>query len=148
MRSAHRYPEQRGTCSGGGVRVNRQPPEVVGGRQSVEGEYGAQSVRWDRKNQDLLSCLEHVCLIWIRSANSHTGQQPELRKQAGQMTPLSNPRSRTAAPLCVYGRRRSDHTNAEQAVMSAATARMAAGSRMNIATSNRGRGTMFLVCSM
>ena len=56
----------------------------------MEGEYGAQSVRWDRKNQDLLSCLEHVCLIWIRSANSHTGQQPELRKQAGQMTPLSN----------------------------------------------------------
>lgn len=30
-------------------------------------------------------CLEHVCLIWIRSANSHTGQRRELRKQAGQM---------------------------------------------------------------
>ena len=34
-----------------------------------------QSARRDWKNQNLLLCLEHVCLIWIRSANSHTGQQ-------------------------------------------------------------------------
>ena len=46
-----------------------------------------QSVRRDRKNQDLLSCLEHACLIWIRSANSHTGpQHMALLIEAGQMT--------------------------------------------------------------
>jgi hypothetical protein len=28
----------------------------------------------------LLSCIEHVCLIGIQSANSHAGQQPELRE--------------------------------------------------------------------
>ena len=26
--------------------------------------------------------------MWIQSANSHTGQQPELRKQAGQMAAI------------------------------------------------------------
>lgn len=50
-----------------------------------------QSVRRGLKNQYLLSCFEHVCLIWIRSANSHAGQQPELRKLAGQMAASDQP---------------------------------------------------------
>ena len=36
-----RADDEAGLQSSGGVRVNRQPPEAVGGRQSVEGEYGA-----------------------------------------------------------------------------------------------------------
>ena len=61
-----------------------------------------QSVRRDRKNQYLLSCLEHVCLIWIRSANSHTGQQRKLRKQAGQMA-ASDQRQYSKSPLAIRG---------------------------------------------
>lgn len=34
-----------------------------------------QSTRRDPKNQNTGLCLERVCLIWIGSANSHTGQQ-------------------------------------------------------------------------
>ena len=34
-----------------------------------------QSARRGRKNQMDSSCLEHALMIWLRSANSHTGPQ-------------------------------------------------------------------------
>lgn len=38
------------------------------------------------ENQEMFSCLEHARLIWIRSANSHTGPQHSmLHHEAGQM---------------------------------------------------------------
>ena len=33
------------------------------------------TVRWGRKNQGFPKCLQHAWVIWIRSANSHTGSQ-------------------------------------------------------------------------
>jgi hypothetical protein len=44
-----------------------------------------QSARRGWKNQANSERFERAYVIWIRSANSHTGQQPKLRKQAGQM---------------------------------------------------------------
>jgi hypothetical protein len=67
------------------VGLANKTADAVGGRQSVEGVWRNSSVRRDRKKQDLLLCLEHVCLILIRSANSHTGQEQKLHEQAGQM---------------------------------------------------------------
>ena len=81
-----RADDEAGLQSSGGVRfkpTSHQRPSEDGKR--CEGGYGATVGETGPVNQDLLLCLEHVCLIWIRSANSHTGQQPRLHQQAGQM---------------------------------------------------------------
>lgn len=52
----------------------------------VEGGYGATVGKTASENQEMFLCLEHSRLIWIRSANSHTGpQQAMLHLEAGQM---------------------------------------------------------------
>ena len=44
-----------------------------------------QSARRGWKNQCFPPCQEHALVMWIRSANSHTGQQLNAALQAGQI---------------------------------------------------------------
>jgi len=47
---------------------------------------GATVGKTGSENQEMFLCLEHARLIWIRSANSHTGPQLMLlHYEAGQM---------------------------------------------------------------
>jgi hypothetical protein len=49
-----------------------------------------QSVKRVRKTSNYPCALEHAFKIWIRSAHSHTGQQPRLHQQAGQKAASDN----------------------------------------------------------
>ena len=51
----------------------------------------AQRRRTGLENQDLPTCHVYAFVMWIQSANSHTGQQPCAAQQAGQMAAIDLP---------------------------------------------------------
>ena len=61
----------------------------------------AKQSRTGLENQDLPSCHAHAFVMWIQSANSHTGQQHHAALQAGQMAAID------LSPIQIYGLRSS-----------------------------------------
>ena len=64
-----------------------------------------QSVRRGRKNQGFPPCNQSTLrVIWIRSANSHTGSQlSSLHQEAGQMAASDKVHMPTRKPLALMG---------------------------------------------
>jgi hypothetical protein len=58
----------------------------------------------------MFSCLEHARLIWIRSANSHTGpQHSKLHHEAGQMAASDQRAIISKLPLAFAGASTEEH---------------------------------------